>query len=71
MIYHRWGNDETGRLERFIVVLNFTTGALTVDVPFPENGAWTDLLNGTTANVVGYWLRGVVIESNWGHVYFL
>jgi 1,4-alpha-glucan branching enzyme len=71
MIYHRWGNDDTGRLERFIIVLNFTGQAQTVDVPFPENGLWEDLLNGTKVNVGGFWLRGAAIESNWGHVYFL
>jgi glycosidase len=71
MIYHRWGNDGNGRLERFIIVLNFSPDAQVVDVPFPENGIWEDLLSGTKVNVGGYWLRGAVIESNWGRIYFL
>ncbi len=57
VIFHRWGNDETGRLERFIIVLNFTGESRKVDVPFPENGIWEDLLNGTKVNVGGYWLQ--------------
>ena len=24
LIFHRWGNDTTGRVERFIIVLNFS-----------------------------------------------
>ena len=39
-------------------------------MPFSANGVWEDLLNGTKVNVGDYWLRGAVIESNWGHVYF-
>ncbi len=71
MIFHRWGNDANGRLERFIIVLNFSGVAKTVDVPFPENGIWEDLLTGTKSNVGGFILHGVVVDSNWGHVYFM
>lgn len=70
VIYHRWGNGADGRLERFMVVLNFGPDARVVDVPFPATGVWEDLLNGTKVNVGDYWLRGATIESNWGHVYF-
>jgi pullulanase len=68
-IYHRWGDAADGRTERLIVVLNFGPDAQTVDVPFSENGAWTDLLSDAVVNVDGFWLRGTVIESNWGRVY--
>ncbi len=70
MIYHRWGPGADGRVERFIVVLNFGSNAQQVDVPFPENGVWEDLLSGTKVNVGDFWLRGATVESNWGSVYF-
>jgi 1,4-alpha-glucan branching enzyme len=71
MIYHRWGEAEGGRLERFIVALNFSAEHRTVDIPFPENGLWEDLVTGDQLNVSDYWLRNALVESNWGHVYFL
>jgi hypothetical protein len=69
-IYHRWGNAAAGRLERFIVVLNFSPDAQTVDIPFSGSGVWEDLLSGQTVNVGGSWLGGAVIQSNWGRVYY-
>ena len=69
MIYHRWGNADDGTLERCVIVLNFSAETRTVDVPFPANGVWKDLLAGTNVNVGGYWLRNAQVESNWGHVY--
>jgi hypothetical protein len=43
MIFHRWGPGRGGT-DFFIVALNFSDGAQQVDVPFPRNGLWTDLL---------------------------
>jgi hypothetical protein len=70
-IYHRWGNDDQGELERFIVVLNFTDNTQWINVPFPRNGNWTDLLNSNTvANVGNYWLPNYPIPSNWGCLFW-
>ncbi len=69
-IYHRWGVGVTGRVERFIVVLNFSQREQVIDVPFPDNGTWVDVLNGSTVIVLNYWLRGAEVGANWGHVYF-
>jgi len=70
-IYHRWGNNEQGQLERLIVVLNFTDNTQWINVPFPGNGNWTDLLNGNTvANVGNYWLSNYPIPSNWGCLFW-
>ena len=70
-IYHRWGDDTAGRLERFIVVLNFSDAVQWVDVPFPTNGNWTDLLNSNAIFKVGdYQLDNFQIPSNWGCVFF-
>ena len=70
-IYHRWGNNAAGDLERFIVVLNFGDAAQSVDIPFPANGIWTDLINGDVNVTIGdYWLRRYSVPSNWGCVFF-
>jgi pullulanase len=70
LIFHRWGNAEDGRLERFIIVLNFSPQAQMVDVPFPANGAWQDLLNNQTVTINDFRLAAQPIESYWGRIYF-
>ena len=57
VIYHRWGEDEQGRLERFIIALNFSAFDQPADIPFSVDGRWEDLLNGGAADVSGFWLR--------------
>lgn len=37
-VYHRWGDDGEGRLERFIIALNFSASDHTVDPPFSVDG---------------------------------
>jgi hypothetical protein len=73
-IYHRWGNDENGALQRFIIVLNFSDDAHEVMVPFSADGEWTDLLSGYSGDrkvqVSGGWLA-LRVSSNWGHVFYL
>jgi len=74
-IYHRWGDGEDGRLQRFIVALNFSASDEQVDIPFPANGIWTDLLPidspaGVPVEVQGYVLRGWTLRSNWGCIFF-
>lgn len=73
VIYHRWGNDEYGTLQRFIIVLNFSDVCQEVSVPFPDNGVWTDLLsdyNGSWKPEVKDWRLNFTIGSNWGCVFF-
>jgi len=72
LIYHRWGNDENGRLERFIIVVNFSKDDQVVDVPFSTNDAWTDLLNpGLIVTPSQNWVRNWKVNSNWGNIFFL
>ena len=71
MIFHRWGDDDEGRLERFIIALNFSAFDQRVDIPFSADGVWRDLLNDAAASVSGFWLRDQVITSHWGRVYWL
>jgi pullulanase len=70
LIFHRWGNAADGRLERFIIVLNFSPQTQTVDVPFSANGTWQDLLNDQTVTVNDFRLADQPIESYWGRIYF-
>jgi pullulanase len=72
VIYHRWGNDNNEQLERFIVVLNFSASDQYVDVPFPINGLWQDLLNKPDSfTVVNHRLKNQKINSNWGRIYYI
>ena len=70
LIYHRWGDDEQGAVQRFMVVLNFSPEPQTVTVPFADNGVWEDLLSdGWRVNVQDYRLP-LTVGSHWGHVFF-
>jgi len=69
VIYHRWGNDVAGKLQRFIIVLNFSQAEKAVSVPFPADGIWEDLLSGWQPSIVGNRLN-FKISSNWGHIFF-
>lgn len=70
IIYHRWGTGKDGSLERFIIVLNCSPNKHYVDIPFPVNGTWTDILNDQSFNVSGHWRRWQDVDSNWGRVFF-
>ena len=69
VIYHRWGPAPDGRLERFVVVLNFSRSATYVDVPVSLNGEWRDLLNGGAWHAHDWWLRATRVEPNWGRIF--
>ena len=69
-IFHRWADVETGRVERFIIVLNLTDFDQQVDIPFSVNGQWTDLLNNDSAQVTDYWSHNTLIHSHWGRLYW-
>jgi len=70
VIYHRYGSGADGRFERFIIAINFAADDRFVDIPFPNNGAWQDLLNDQTAQVTSFRLFQQRITSNWGRIYY-
>ncbi len=70
VIYHRWGAADDGRLERFIIVLNFSDFDQFVDIPFSVNGDWEDRLNGDSINIRDFRLFNQRISSNWGRLYY-
>ena len=53
-----------------MVVLNFSGGDQTVDVPLPLDGTWADLLGGASVQAAQGWARGVPVTSNWGKILF-
>ena len=70
VIFHRWGSDNQGKLERFIIVLNFSPYGQWIDIPFSTNGEWEDLLSGWKVQINDWWLHNVCVSSNWGHIFF-
>lgn len=73
VIYHRWGTTADGRMENFVIVLNFSDQPQLVSVPFPLDGTWTDLLsdfNGSWQPNVANHRLDITVGSNWGHVFF-
>jgi len=68
VVYHRWGSASDGRLEKFYIVLNFSPWPQTVQMTFPEDGGWTDLLSGWQPAVHNNRLR-FEVGSNWGHIF--
>jgi len=69
VVYHRWGPGEDGVLELFYVVLNFGDVRQTITLEVAEDGVWEDLLADGRLTVVGNRVS-VVVESNWGKVFF-
>lgn len=41
-----------------------------VDIPFPVNGTWKDLLNEELFTVSDYWRRWQDIDRNWGRIFY-
>lgn len=71
VVYHRWGEVRDGRVERFVVALNFSSVSQTIDVPLPGGGSWEDLLSGWHVTPSdGLALRHQSIGSNWGHIFY-
>jgi pullulanase len=68
VVYHRWGDDQAGRTERFYVVLNFSSDTRHVSFEVPDSGPWTDLIGGGVLTAAGGRLH-VDISSNWGAIY--
>jgi 1,4-alpha-glucan branching enzyme len=69
VIFHRWGHNAAGQLERFIIVLNFSDQDQAVDLPFSSDGQWVDVLNNFSVSVSNTRIPGFVVYSNWGNVF--
>jgi hypothetical protein len=69
VVYHRWGNADDGRLEKFYIALNFSPWTQTVEINFPEDDGWVDLLSGWAPPVQNNRLR-FDVGSNWGYIFY-
>jgi hypothetical protein len=69
VVYHRWGQSADDRLEKFFIVLNFSQGDQPVDMSFPEDGGWVDLISGWQPPVHNNWLH-FNVGPNWGHIFY-
>ncbi len=71
VIYHRWGTNDNDELERFIIALNFSNNDQIINIPFPENGTWQNLLaeGEETLPVQNYWAENYFLHSHWGVIY--
>lgn len=69
VVIHRWGTNDDGKQERFIVVINYSDYDQWIDIPFPSNGRWDELLEGGFAVVSDWRLFNQQINSNWGRIY--
>jgi hypothetical protein len=69
VIYHRWGSDASGALERFIIVLNFSAFEQLVTVPFSINGLWEERLSGTKVFVRDFRVENCRVYPHWGCVF--
>ena len=63
-IYHRWDGSDL-----YMIVLNFSDSTQYVNLPLPQNGTWTDLLNSNaTYTVANYQIANFAVQSNWGNI---
>jgi pullulanase len=71
IIFHRWGTGKDGGSERFMSVLNCSSNNHFVDIPFPLNGTWTDLLTGESFPVTDFRLKLQEVNSNFGRIFHI
>lgn len=71
LIYRRYHTDNHGRLQHAVVALNFSSTSHWNNVTFPEDGQWVDLLS-ESDNTIEVRNRNyeMILESNWGHVFY-
>jgi hypothetical protein len=69
VIYRRWGKNNAGKDENFIVVINFTESDQWVDIPFPYDGNWIDLLTNFSISVTGNRVFNFRVPDNWGYIF--
>lgn len=74
VIYHRWAVLESGSVENFVIVINFSGTDAIPSVPFPVDGEWIDLLAGFdgsgsswSATVLGL-SASIPVGSHWGRI---
>ncbi|MDX1812412.1 MAG: alpha amylase C-terminal domain-containing protein, partial [Gammaproteobacteria bacterium] len=71
LVYRRYHTDSQGRLQHAVVVLNFSSDNQWLNLTFPEDGQWTDLLNDPVSTITvenkNIWTP---VGSNWGRIFY-
>ena len=68
LVYRRYCTDNS---QQAVIVLNFSSSSQWLDLRFPKNGEWVELLNGPqwTLNVNNYRF-GLTVPSHWGYIFY-
>jgi hypothetical protein len=69
VVYHRYGQGANGRKQKFYVVLNFSDQGQRVEIQFPDNDGWEDLISGWKP-IVSDCRLNFEVGSNYGHIFF-
>jgi hypothetical protein len=71
LVYRRYCTDDTGKLQHAVIVLNFSPVSRWVDLSFPEDGQWLEILN-EPQETIDVWNHryGLNVPSHWGKIYF-
>jgi len=71
VVFRRYLVDEHNSLKHAVVVLNFSAQNHWLELTFPEDGEWVNILADPqwTANVKSR-RYGLDVSSNWGHIFY-
>jgi hypothetical protein len=71
VVYRRYEVDANGVLKHAVIALNFSDANQWLDLTFPEDGVWVNLLADPqwTAKVQNR-RYGLEVPSHWGHIFY-
>ena len=71
LVYRRYCVDSQNKLRLVVVVLNFSGNDQWLDLSFPADGQWLDLLSDSqwTITVSNHYYH-LLVNSNWGHIFY-
>jgi 1,4-alpha-glucan branching enzyme len=71
LVYRRYCVDSQNKLRHAVVVVNFSGNDQWLDLTFPEDGQWLDLLSDTQWTItVSNHSYHLSVSSNWGHIFY-
>lgn len=71
IVYRRYHVDDHGTLQHAVICLNFSNQHQWLELTFPENGQWTDLLADPEWKINVQNRRfGLEVPSNWGYIFY-
>ncbi len=71
LVYRRYCTDGQAKEQQAVIALNFSSSHQWLDLVFPENGQWTELLNEPQWNInVNDFRFGLTVPSHWGFIFY-